>query len=296
MEPVEIRGVISDFLQRCAMIYPTCDKHAGFEAECIAVSVERGYIKADDKSFRYSIKGGVSMACNAYGHLKNRRLQTFICLYTAFLIYLDDMFDQDVESVREFNHRFVTGQKQRHWLLDHFAALLLEMPNLWGPVVANMMTTSTLNLVTALSLEHELQGVTLESDAVRYPTFARVMSGASETYALFAFPPELPLRSYLQALPDLMIYINNGNDILSFYKEELDGETVNRVHMIAKCRSVPQSVVLRDIVDDAVAAHRRITGTLEPWPAAQSAFLSFSQGYVGFHAGITRYRLNELGL
>lgn len=36
------------------------------------------------------------------------------------------------------------------------------------------------------------------------------MSGASETYALFMFPPELPLKTYLQALPDCMVYINNG--------------------------------------------------------------------------------------
>lgn len=45
---------------------------------------------------------------------------------------------------------------------------------------------------------------------MRFPTFARVMSGASETYALFIFPPELALTAYLQALPDLMVYINNG--------------------------------------------------------------------------------------
>lgn len=36
------------------------------------------------------------------------------------------------------------------------------------------------------------------------------MSGASETYALFMFPPGQPLPHYLQALPDLMIFINNG--------------------------------------------------------------------------------------
>lgn len=36
------------------------------------------------------------------------------------------------------------------------------------------------------------------------------MSGASETYTLFIFPPQLPLSWKLEALPDCMVYINNG--------------------------------------------------------------------------------------
>ena len=86
------------------------------------------------------------------------------------------------------------------------------------------------------------------------------------------------------------------SDILSFYKEELAGETVNRVHLIAKCKGVPQAQVLKDLVDDAVNAHHRVLDILRPHTIAYESYLAFSQGYIGFHAGHQRYRLNELHL
>lgn len=36
------------------------------------------------------------------------------------------------------------------------------------------------------------------------------MSGASEAYALFVFPPKTPFEAYIQALPEMMVFINNG--------------------------------------------------------------------------------------
>lgn len=44
---------------------------------------------------------------------------------------------------------------------------------------------------------------------VRYPTFSRRMSGAADAYGLFAFPRTLRLDSYVQALPEMINYINN---------------------------------------------------------------------------------------
>ncbi|KAF6827253.1 hypothetical protein CPLU01_09216 [Colletotrichum plurivorum] len=181
----EIQIAIKSFLDRCGLVLPTNNKHAKFTAHCISEAVSRGYITTQDNVFRHFIPA-------------------------AFLVYLDDMFGNDIDAVQQFNHRFITRQPQANDLLDHFADLLLEMPAIFGTIVANMMTTSTLNLVTALSIENEFEAVKLEKLAYRFPTFSRVMSGASETYALFMFPPGQPLPHYLQALPDLMIFINNG--------------------------------------------------------------------------------------
>lgn len=36
------------------------------------------------------------------------------------------------------------------------------------------------------------------------------MSGASESYALFSFPNTIPVEHYIQALPEIVIFINNG--------------------------------------------------------------------------------------
>lgn len=85
------------------------------------------------------------------------------------------------------------------------------------------------------------------------------------------------------------------SDILSFYKEESAGETVNRIHLTAKCRGVQQSQVLQDIVNDAVVAHNNALSILKSNECAYQSYAAFSQGYVGFHAGLDRYRLKELG-
>ncbi|EKG19621.1 Terpenoid synthase [Macrophomina phaseolina MS6] len=209
LSPLEIRASIGDFLERCGLFLQVCPKHTEFAAECIAESDARGYLIPQNGVFKNFIPAGVAMARNAYAH-QPHEVQMFISLYTAFLVYLDDMFENDMDAVRQFNHKFISRKPQKLELLDHFAELLHEMPALFGSVVANIMTTSTLNLVTALSIEHEVGGVILEPSAHRFPTFSRVMSGASETYALFMFPSDEPLRHILQALPDCMTFINNG--------------------------------------------------------------------------------------
>lgn len=108
-------------------------------------------------SLRPFMPGGVVMATTAYAHLDNKSTQIFIALYTAFLIYLDDVFQHDVEHVYCFNERFILCQAQDDPVLDGFASLLREFPQHFGRVVSNIMITSTLNLVTALLLEHETQ-------------------------------------------------------------------------------------------------------------------------------------------
>lgn len=45
-------------------------------------------------------------------------------------------------------------------------------------------------------------------EAVNYPAFCRNMSGVSQAYALFVFPPDLPVHSFIQALPDIMGFVN----------------------------------------------------------------------------------------
>ncbi|KII83917.1 hypothetical protein PLICRDRAFT_179951 [Plicaturopsis crispa FD-325 SS-3] len=290
------RDVIVSFLERCSIPYPHDPYDYEFDAATRADGLRRGYLMEGPKSLGPFVPGAVAMATTAYAHLPDKEGQILMCLYTTFLIYLDDVFNEDIDTVREFNERFIHREPQGDEVLDNFADLLLQIPKYFGRVVANIMITSTLNLVTALLLEYETQGMALGSGAQGYPTFSRVMSGASETYALWMFPPELPLRSYIQALPELMIFINNGNDILSFYKEELAGEVVNRVSFIADSRDISKNEALRLLEDEAVAAHDRVVQILAPHKGASEAFQHFKHGYVGFHALAKRYKLDELNL
>ena len=164
----------------------------------------------------------------AYSHLTNESIRIFIALYTAFLLYLDDIFQNNIQPLREFNERFVLKQSQENEVLNSFADLLLEMPELFTGVVFNIMINSTLNFVTGLLLEYETRGmavkitlllceadsyialIQLRQDAKRFPTFSRFLSGAAESYAIFIFPTEIGLPTFIQALPEAMTYINTA--------------------------------------------------------------------------------------
>lgn len=72
-------------------------------------------------------------------------------------------------------------------------------------------------------------GFPLSSKAATFPAYLRQKTGILETYSLFAFPedryPEADfLKIYLPVVPTLMEYIDNLNDLMSFYKEARDEE------------------------------------------------------------------------
>jgi len=102
------------------------------------------------------------------------------------------------------------------------------------------------------------------------------------------------VQSYIQALPEQRMFINSGNDILSFYKEELDGETVNIISNLAGCQGISKIEALQQLSKDAAASHLKVLQILSPYPDAQTAYANFSQGYIWFHTSLSRYRLNEL--
>ena len=91
-------------------------------------------------------------------------------------------------------------------------------------------------------------------------------------------------------------YHRQTSDILSFYNEELSGEGVNRVSLLAACWKVQKSAVVRYLSAEAACAHERVLRTLRTEKEAYAAYIQFSHGYVGFHAALSRYRLDELGL
>ncbi|KAJ7438342.1 terpenoid synthase [Mycena latifolia] len=288
------RDAIVAFLEGISQPFPQAvafDK--AFYAECYAGAVKRGW---PPETLAQHLPGGVVMSCTGYAHLPDRPARVLIAIYTACGIYLDDVFRVDVGAVSAFNQRFFEHAPQGDPVLDCFAQVLLELGAHFERVVSNIMVTSTLNAVTALTLEYKTAGMIMSPCALGYPTFSRVMSGASEAYALFIFPRDVMLPAFVQTLQQVMIFINNGNDILSFYKEDLDGESVNRVSFLAAQSGRSKQAVLSDLVKEAVAAHNNVLTVLAPYPGALDAFKAFEAGYIGFHASAKRYRLDELKL
>ncbi|KII94514.1 hypothetical protein PLICRDRAFT_169261 [Plicaturopsis crispa FD-325 SS-3] len=291
------RDVVTSLLARCSIPYTRQPYDHEFARAVYAEGTRLGYSMEGPQSIAGPFIGhGVVMATTAYAHLPDQRGQIFICLYTAFLTYAEDIYSTDVGGVAEFSERLARGQPQNDRVLDNLADLLLRAHEYFERIAANMVMSCTLNFMTSILLDHDTDGMELEPRAQRYPKFTRRMSGAAETFAVCIFPPALPLQSYIQAMPDLDVFLHGANDLLSFYKEELVGEQVNQVSLIAKCRCITKREALRVLEDQVVAAHDNIVEILAPCEEAACAFKKFERSYIAFHTSLKRYKLDELDL
>ncbi|KAH7921311.1 terpenoid synthase [Leucogyrophana mollusca] len=294
----DTRNVINSYLQRCAIPYTPASLDPAFYRQCEDEALRRNYPMEGRYSVRTYLGQGAAIAYTSYPHIRlAERIE--IALYTACAIYTDDTPGRGsaMDATYLFNERFTQNCGQDDRVLDAFADSISKISLYFKRVISNLVVTSTLNGVTAVLLEHETDTMTLSHEAQSYSNYYRLMSGFAEAYAIFAFPPELPLEDYIQAIPDMMIFINNTNDILSFYKEEVGGEPVNQASIVAACNNISKIDALGRLADAAVEAHTKVLRILSPHPAARDAYLSFSHGYIGFHvAADDRYRLSELDL
>ncbi|KII94515.1 hypothetical protein PLICRDRAFT_120583 [Plicaturopsis crispa FD-325 SS-3] len=291
------RDVVTSLHARCNVPYTRQPYDHDFASAVCAEGTRLGYSMEGPLSVAGPfIRSGVIIATTAYAHLPDKRGQIFICLYTAFVMYAEDVYSTDVGGVAEFSERLARGQPQNDRVLDNLVDLLRRAHEYFDRIIANIIMSCAINYITAILLEHDTNGMMLEPRAQRYPKFSRRMSGSPETYAVSIFPPALPLQSYIQAMPDLEVFINCTNDLMSFYKEELVGEQVNQVSLIAKCRCITKREALRVLEDQVVAAHDNIVEILAPHEDAACAFKRFVRGYIAFHTSLKRYKLDELDL
>jgi len=131
--------------------------------------------------------------------------------------------------------------------------------------------------------------------AKSYATFLRIMSGICESYAMFTFPPDVPVKSYVQVVPEFCLAINYFNDITSFYKEELAGENGNYICNEASQRGETKIPVFRKLSHDVSLCISSVASILESNAEAQAAFRCFVGGYVSFHTSFdSRYHLDGL--
>ena len=85
------------------------------------------------------------------------------------------------------------------------------------------------------------------------------------------------------------------NDILSFYKEELAGETVNYVHLLRAVRRKESGIeVVRDLIEEVVGLSEEISALLVG--EAKEMWECWKVGYIAFHLCDSRYKLSELCL
>ncbi|KAF8887824.1 isoprenoid synthase domain-containing protein [Infundibulicybe gibba] len=235
------------------------------------------------------------MCMAVYPHL-SISARYHICIFTTCIVYLDNLAMKDATLVKEFNKSFLQNKKQTHPTLDSLAIALRTMRDHFSEYNASMIITGTLDYVSAIIMEQDQQDMVAHTAAANYPGYLRYLTGISKPYALFFFPPNIPLETYVQIVPDMISYFNDVNDIFSLYKEELAGETGNQICLIARVRGCTKLEAMEHLAQVSIDGARRIATVLESHPEASALARKYLvEGYVAFHAlSRGRYKLDDL--
>ena len=83
------------------------------------------------------------------------------------------------------------------------------------------------------------------------------------------------------------------SDILSFYKETLDGESDSYIHARARLTGKAVADTLYEVMGEVIATTERIRAHFGEG-RMRDAWDRYEAGYIWFHTGNPRYRLHEL--
>lgn len=191
-------------------------------------------------------------------------------------------------------------RKYEQKLLTWRSSCLQKTNRYFGPYGSSMIIKSTIEFIESTNIENDFNEFA-PIDAVRFPHYLRLKTGMPEVYAHTIFPndlfPESQFRKfYLPAMPALCDIINYVNDLLSFYKETIQGtERINYICTVAKSTSKTALQCLYDIsdvIEKCVAEMRRV---LQPHSALLAHANDFVTNYISWHLYTTsRYHLNEV--
>ncbi|KAG1835184.1 isoprenoid synthase domain-containing protein [Suillus variegatus] len=288
-----IRQSITGFLQRCGLQYKNVPLDETWYSECCQEATKRGY--SMDAILPY-MSIGVALTSNAYGHLPDRSTKMWICLFTVICTTMDDKMTSGkyLVHVYRFNERFANCLPHEHPVMHALDGLIREVACHYSAPMSNLIVTSALDYVSSLLLDHETKDMRISPQAPSYPEYSRMLSGIPYAYAYCIFPSTLPLQEYVQCMLDLVIVINHTNDILSYYKEEIQGDSANYLSLVVASRGLTKQSALRELVEKTVQAHHSILEFLRPHPEAYDAYVAFFNGYFKFHATFGRYKLEEI--
>jgi hypothetical protein len=83
---------------------------------------------------------------------------------------------------------------------------------------------------------------------------------------------------------------------LSYYKEEIEGDSANYLSLIAASKAFTKQEALCELIEKTVQAYHNVLEFLRPRPEAYNAYVAFFDGYIKFHATLKRYKLEEVML
>lgn len=293
--------LIDDFLRKVSFKSPSFVYDEGLMDRVEAQLQFHGLSdKFIDKVEPYT-RTAVDMTFTTYSYLPPK-IQEVIAIYTVYVLIIDDLADEFAQDLRAYATSLTSDQSPDNEVLRGLTFFLSQENHLFGSYGGSMLVKSTLDFITASTVEKDQSAVRLSPDSPDYLDYFRFKTGISEGYSMLLFPscryPESEsLHRYLPAIPPLMHFYNYVNDLMSFYKEESKiDEPLNFIHAQAKLRNIHPLESLKRTQDFAVQAVQRIRRILRNEPDILEDVERFMQGYIHFHLTSKRYRLAELDI
>lgn len=299
MSPSEIihasRRSIRDFLARTGFSETQTDFIRDLELETRLEDITKHW--EDRDKLQEKIRTGIIMGSTAYRHT-TIDTRVAIALLTTFCTAIDDpvtlaLWGED--AALQFHRMLCQGTvQQTSSMFAELSNLLSRMWEYFPRFAASAILSSTLAFLNMTLLQMEAKDVVLRPDALPFVEYRRVQDGLPEVFAVFIWEKEKfpDVQTYIQAIPIIGDYLNHTNDILSFYREELVGETGNYIHDRAAVTGKSLADTLHEVVEETVNAAERVRRMLGE--EARDAWDQFTKGYIVFHTSNPRYRLLEL--
>ncbi|PCH35536.1 terpenoid synthase [Wolfiporia cocos MD-104 SS10] len=242
---------------------------------------------------------GILAATVCYGYTMNKDTQAQIALFVALFLALDTPSIMESTAAVHVHKQLCSSVPNKHDVMGHFLDCTRGMSEYFLPFASTSILTSVLQFVNGCYLEQNAQEwVAQGPNPLSFIDYQRNLTGIAEAHAYFIWPKEnFPeLTDYVQAIPDssdICLFQCYVNDILSYYKEELNGETGNYIDERAASTGKTTSEVLSDIVDETTVVVERIRRILGEG-ASREAWEVFMHGNILYHIGTPRYRLQDV--
>ncbi|TFY57851.1 hypothetical protein EVJ58_g6774 [Rhodofomes roseus] len=290
-------------LQRLQIDVPQYTRDSELERD--AVNVIREWGPDVSARLRKYLPPAIILTTTCYRHIADHDTKLLIVLFSALVISLDDPEIFDASGCRDLHKRLCNGEFHRvrrggGGVLGMLMDVLSGMDHAYPAFPSSAIISAVLGFVNGCVLEQmelDSTGTAVAHclDALPFLAYRRSMSGLADAFSYFIWTKmDYPdVARYLQAIPDISCFQNHANDVLSFYKEELAGETGNYVSDRARACGKSREATLLEIVDETVMLVTRIRRILGDGPV-RDAWESFAEGWLAFHVCSPRYKLREL--
>lgn len=197
----EIRQTIANFLEQSRYQWGTTPRNAELRAE-IAAEARRWDSCGNEATIDKIVECACDFIESAYGHLP-RAHQKYVALYTACILYVDDLGGERLAPVQQFAARLTRGAPQLTPALDALAALLRDAHEMWPPIGADAIVSGTVDAVTGMYIEYTTKEMDISPHATWWPTYLRTRTGINAPFIHFIFTKDFrpTPESYLQMLP-----------------------------------------------------------------------------------------------